>query len=143
MKHETLELVVARRAFKDTYTIGELFIDGVYFCDTLEPKVRDYAGGEKKVKGESAIPEGRYHVSEYLSPKRKMFVPQLDDVPMFGNVQIHIGNTKKDTEGCILVGKNSKKGCVMASKLTFDRLWEKLVAVWSVHAEVYITIINV
>lgn len=143
MKHETLELVLARRAFKETYTIGELFVDGVYFCDTLEPKVRDYAGGEQKVKGESAIPEGRYLVKQYLSPKRRMFVPQLMDVPMFENIQIHIGNTKKDTEGCILVGKNCKKGSVLSSKATFDRLWERLIEVWQVHASVYITVINV
>ena len=139
---ETLELVVVRKWKKESYTIGQLFIDGKYFCDTLEPKVRNYAGGEKKVKGESAIPEGRYLVKQRFSAKRHKFVPQLEEVPMFEAIQIHVGNTKADTQGCILVGENKKKGFLLHSTDTFDRLCEELIKAWSVHVDVYVTVLN-
>ena len=137
-----MEMVLLRKWYKDTYTIGKLYLDGVYFCDTLEPKVRDYDHGEQKVKGKSAIPCGRYHVRQVHSPKRKIYVPQLDNVPMFEAIQIHPGNTAKDTAGCILVGMNKQKGAVLESKETFSALFARLIEVWQVHCDVYITIIN-
>ena len=113
-----MELLLTRIAKKKTYTIGrfsilEEVIDEYsagtaekYFCDTLEPTWRDYKNGAYKVKGRSAIPEGRYAVVISWSPKMKQWLPILLGVPKFEGIRIHAGNTVKDTEGCILVGKH-------------------------------------
>ena len=80
--------------------------ESLLLCDTLEPTWRDYKNGAYKVKGRSAIPEGRYAVVISYSPKFKQWLPILLGVPKFEGVRIHAGNTAKDTEGCILVGQN-------------------------------------
>lgn len=106
-------LVMVERRFKRTeYTIGRLYIDGAYFCDTLEDRVRN---GEK-VKGKTAIPVGRYNVVKTMSPKYGKILPEIKDVPGFSGVRIHSGNTAEDTEGCILLGLNKKKGQVIYSR---------------------------
>ena len=111
-----------QRIFKaETYTIGKLFIDGVYFCDTLEDKVRDV-----KIKGITAIPAGKYKVKITMSNRFKKLMPLLIDVPNFEGVRIHSGNTSEDTEGCILVGKNSETGKVTNSRNTFEKLMLEL-----------------
>ena len=58
-------MTLTRIAKQKTYTIGRLEIDGVYFCDTLEPAWRDIGWGKpgKKIAGKTAIPEGRYAVA--------------------------------------------------------------------------------
>ena len=96
------------------------------FCDTLEPTWRDYNHGARKIKGRSAIPEGRYAVVISWSPKMKKWLPILLGVPMFSGVRIHAGNTAKDTEGCILVGENLKKGMVLNSNIWLHRLMERI-----------------
>ena len=111
-----------QRIFKaETYTIGKLFIDGVYFCDTLEDKVRDV-----KIKGITAIPTGKYKVKITMSNRFKKLMPLLINVPNFEGVRIHSGNTSEDTEGCILVGKNSEPGKVTNSRNTFEKLMLEL-----------------
>ena len=108
-------LRVERRFKGETYTIGSLSVNGEKFCDTLEDRVRDLAGGEAKVSGETAIPEGRYKVIVNRSPKFGRDLPRLLDVPQFEGVLIHRGNTDKDSSGCILVGENKVKGKVINS----------------------------
>ncbi len=110
-----MELRVERRFKGDGYTIGSLYVNGEKFCDTLEDKVRDLAGGEAKVPGKTAIPEGRYKVIVNRSPKFGRDLPRLLDVPQFEGVLIHRGNTDKDSSGCILVGENKVKGKVINS----------------------------
>lgn len=125
-----MEIRVKRIALKETYTIGRLYIDGEYICDTIEDKVRDI-----KIQNETAIPYGRYKVAmNYKSPKYSNFdkykwakeydgyLPRLIDVPEFDGILIHVGNTSLDTSGCILVGENKKKGKVINSVATFNRL---------------------
>ena len=46
-----MNLLLKRTALRDTYTIGKLYVDGQYWCDTLEDRVRDLTR-EKKVPGE-------------------------------------------------------------------------------------------
>lgn len=138
-----MELELRRIARKDTYTIGRLYVDGVRFCDTIEDKDRglsqalpESANRAKKRAGITAIPTGRYRVTLAVkSPKFskkaqydfcKGFLPRLINVPCFEGVLIHIGNTAKDTEGCILVGKNTKVGKVLESGVTFRALYAKL-----------------
>lgn len=96
------------------YTIGHLYIDGKYYCDTLEDVVRDLSI-EKKVPGETAIPAGTYDVIVNMSPKFGRELPRLVDVPNFSGILIHRGNTPKDTAGCILVGQNKRVGMVLNS----------------------------
>ena len=111
-----------------------------YFCDTLEPTWRDYKNGAYKVKGRSAIPEGRYVVVISWSPRFKQWLPILLGVPKFEGIRIHAGNTSADTEGCILVGKNREVGKVLDSRIWVHRLKQKIVETKGRGEPVWITI---
>ena len=138
-----MELILTRIAKRNAYTIGRLSIleevideysTGTaerYFCDTLEPIWRDYEHGAYKVKGRSAIPEGRYAVVISWSPKFGAWLPILlgDEAfkKQWSGIRIHAGNTVKDTQGCILVGKNREVGKVLDSRIWLHRLKQKIV----------------
>lgn len=116
--------IIIKRIFKGPdYTIGKLYIDGKYFCDTLEDTVR--APGVK-IPGRTAIPAGKYKIKLTESLRFGRLMPRLENVPGFTGVLIHSGNTAEDTEGCILVGKNRVKGKVLDSRETFARLFKLL-----------------
>ena len=116
-------LTLTRIAKRADYTIGRLEDEnGVKICDTLEPKYRDYKGGELKVPRKSAVPEGTYPVVMTKSKKFGKYLSLLFGVPGFEGVRIHSGNTVNDTEGCILVGQNLIKGKVLLSRLTLEKL---------------------
>ncbi len=127
-----IKLLLKRIARKSGYTIGKLFVDGEYFCDTLEDTDRLDEGMSldeiKKLKqpGQTAIPEGSYKVIVNVSPKFKRLLPRLQNVPGFEGVLIHRGNTAKDTAGCILVGENKRVGMVLNSTYYEERLVELL-----------------
>ena len=151
-----MELILERIAKRKTYTIGRIYIqrrvddeylagtENQYFCDTLEPTWRDYANGAYKVKGRSAIPEGRYAVVISYSPKFKQWLPILLGGPEFNRkwqgIRIHAGNTAADTEGCILVGKNREVGKVLDSRIWLHRLKQKIVEAKDKGEAVWITI---
>ncbi len=99
-----------------------------YFCDTLEPTWRDYAHGGYKMKGHSAIPEGRYPVVVTWSPKFQQWLPLLLHVPKFEGIRIHEGNTCCDTAGCILLGENREVGKVLDSRRYVNLLKRRLAA---------------
>jgi len=106
-----MELILNRIAKKDTYTIGKLYINGTYLCDTLEDKDRgltkDMSVSEiqkKKVYGETAIPTGKYQVIMSYSNKFKKVLPLVLNVPGYSGIRFHSGNTANDSLGCILVG---------------------------------------
>ncbi len=107
-------LELNRIAKKPLYTIGRLFVDGKYFCDTLEDRCRDLDKEEKVMNG-TAIPEGIYEVIVNVSAKFRRKLPLLLDVPHFSGIRIHRGNMDKDTSGCILVGENKQQGRVINS----------------------------
>ena len=108
--------VNVRRTFKGPdYTIGKLYLDGHYLCDTLEDTVRP-AG--TKIAGKTAIPAGTYKVKKTMSPRFKKILPEILNVPGFAGVRIHSGNTAADTEGCLLLGLNKAKGTVLESQAT-------------------------
>ena len=145
-----MKLRLERRWPKATYTIGRLYVDGVYFCNTLEDKDRGlkqtdqkYLIESRKVYGETAIPKGEYSVVlNVLSPKyagvswykQKTggYMPRLLSVPGFDGILIHPGgsNGPLDTMGCILVGKNTQVGRLTQSKDTFAALYKKMKAAW-------------
>ncbi len=120
-----MKLKVERCFFRPEYTIGKLEVDGEFFCDTLEDRVRDLSR-EKKVPGETAIPAGIYDVVVNISPRFKRKLPCLLNVPGFEGILIHRGNTPEDTAGCILVGENKVKGKVINSTPYELRLTEML-----------------
>jgi len=117
-----MELLLKRIYLGPKYTIGKLYINGKYFCDTLEDVVRDLNKdgdlldkGEQKIYGETAIPYGKYKVSVRFSPKFGRKLPRLFDVPHFEGILIHNGVTEANTEGCILVGENKVVGKLINS----------------------------
>ena len=149
-----MELLLQRIARRDTYTIGHLYIDGQYFCDTCEDTDRGLrqdlplsANQAKKRRGGTAIPGGRYRVtlgvkSPKYSKKKQYdftggFLPRLVNVPAFDGILILIGNTAADSEGCILVGRNTKVGMVLESTKTFKDLYARMK---SATGEIYITV---
>ena len=88
-----MKLILDRIFMADDYTIGRLFIDGAYFCDTLEDTVRDLkSDGSGKIYGETAIPTGEYKVMLARSPRFKRILPRLLNVPFFEGILIHSGN---------------------------------------------------
>ena len=114
---------VNRFEFKDTHTIGKMYIDGVYECYTLEDVVRNGT----KVIGKTAIPTGEYKVIIDASVRFKQDMPHILNVPNFTGVRIHSGNTSAHTEGCILVGTTwSGKDFIGNSKAAYKKFFEKL-----------------
>lgn len=102
-----MNLVLYRTKKLPTHTIGQLYIDGDFFCFTLEDVVREVEGEpvEKwKIKHETAIPMGQYEIKLVHSPKFGKDSPWLQNVPGFTEILIHSGVTHKDTSGCIIVG---------------------------------------
>lgn len=137
-------LRLERKYLKEEYTIGLLYVDGKYFCDTLEDKVRDFNkdgdlldAGETKVYGKTAIPYGKYRItldvkspSFSQKPYYKVFcngyLPRILDVPHFEGVLIHRGGTAEHTNGCVLVGQNKVRGGLTRSQQTFERLYRMM-----------------
>jgi len=124
----TLKLV--RKYRKEKYTIGKLYVDGVYFCDVIEDRDRgleDTMGlaeiMSKKRYGETAIPYGTYKVEITYSPKYKRMMPEVKNVKGFSGIRIHSGNTAEDTLGCLIVGKNTQVGMVTESRKTYSKLF--------------------
>ena len=139
----TMKLRVDRHYKGDKYTIGKLYIDDVYFCDTLEDVDRGLTQDmnlsviqEKKVMHQTAIPSGVYEIvmnvkSPTFSKKTQYefcegYLPRLLNVPGFEGVLIHIGNRIEDSSGCLLVGENKVKGQVINSTTTFKKLYDVL-----------------
>ncbi len=115
-------LITVRRLYKsDTCIIGELSVDGIFECFTLEDVERPV-----KVKGETAIPKGTYKVIINESKRFKRLLPLLLNVPSFEGVRIHSGNTNHDTEGCILVGQTRHKNYIGQSRKAFNKLFKKM-----------------
>lgn len=128
-----MRIELIRIAFKDTYTIGKLYVNGKYFSDVIEDKDRGLDSSmseseilKKKVKGQTAIPTGHYVINITYSHKYKRMMPLLLDVKGFSGIRIHSGNTSKDTEGCLIVGKNKKVGMVLESRDTYKRLFKMM-----------------
>lgn len=124
-----MKLTLKRIALRPTYTIGKLYIDDVYFCDTIEDTVRDlnkngkFDNGEKKVHSKTAIPYGTYEIKWTYSPRFKKYTPQLTSVPSFEGIRVHAGNTSADTEGCLILGENKQVGKVLNSRATINKFY--------------------
>lgn len=142
-----MELKVIRKWKKDDYTVGQLFVDGQLFCNTLEDKDRGLSDAmsveeikKLKIQNRTAIPTGTYTVTlNVVSPKfsKRQFyidtckgrVPRLLNVKGYEGVLIHVGDGadgQRKTAGCILVGRNTIVGGLTQGKETFKALYSKL-----------------
>jgi hypothetical protein len=117
-----MKLTLKRIAKKPAYTIGRLYIEDLYFCDTIEDIDRGLRQDmplseirKIKVKDKTAIPAGTYQMVVNMSPSKKRLLPRLLDVPGFEGILIHRGNTENDSSGCIIVGENKAVGKVINS----------------------------
>ena len=140
---EHLELVIKRIAAKADYTIGYLYVNGTFFCNTLENTDRGLDQKmpleellKRKVFGQTAIPTGIYRVTmnrkspkfsriEYYRDFCGGYMPRLLQVPGFEGVLIHRGNSEDATEGCLLVGDNTSRGGLSKSKARWEGLMKK------------------
>lgn len=110
-----------------------MYVNGDYFCDTLEDTDRGLCNDmnikqikEAKVYGQTAIPTGVYNISKTYSNKFKRVLPLVNDVKGFEGIRIHKGNTPEHTLGCILIGENKVKGKVINSTPYEKKLMEIL-----------------
>lgn len=142
-----MNIQLKRIAKKETYTIGKLYIDGVYFCDTIEDKDRGLNQimsindiKKKKVYGETAIPTGTYKLVIDYSNRFKKNMAHILNVPGYEGIRIHTGNSAKDSLGCIIVGKNKVVGKVVESRDTYNQLFPILQKAFK-EGEIKITIL--
>jgi hypothetical protein len=122
-----MKLTLIREAPDEKSTSGQLFINGNYFCDTLEDLDRGLKNDMPlaqiqliKVPKMTAIPTGTYMVAYTFSNRFQKYLPLLIAVPGFDGIRIHRGNTDEDTEGCILLGIRTAEDFIAHSKDEFD-----------------------
>lgn len=143
-----MEVLIDRAWKKDGYTISRLYVNGKLFgCNTLEDTDRGLSQDmqleeikNKKVYGQTAIPRGIYECVYTYSNRFKKMLPLLLNVKGFEGIRIHSGNSAKDTDGCILVGLNLKKGMVLNSREWTNKLVSKMKEAWDKKEKVTIVI---
>ena len=144
-----LNLKLERKWKKERYTIGNLYVNGVFFSNVLEDTVRglrqDMTPEEIqkiKIHGQTAIPSGRYEIRVTLSARFRRQLPILLNVPGYAGVRIHPGNTDANTEGCLLPGKNDRVGQVSNSRTTMAALQKQIEEAIYQNSKVYIEIVD-
>jgi hypothetical protein len=138
-----MEIEVKRRGNPATGAqLGEMFINSVRECFTLEDEVRETADPVTvwKVPGKTAIPRGRYQVIVNKSARFKRLMPLLVNVPGFSGVRIHPGNDAADTEGCILIGQECAGNLIFKSRAAFAVFFPKLQAALAQGEPVFCTV---
>lgn len=152
-----MEIKLDRRYRKSDYSIGNLYVDELWQCNTLEDTdrgLRQEMGASeicrRKEAGKTAIPQGKYRVGLTFSPefcgkswaqKYGGRVLSIEAVPGFSGVRIHPGNWPGDTDGCVLVGKNTVRGGLTMSLNNYLALVAKVQAALAAGQPVWITII--
>ena len=139
-----MEIKVDRKWKKEKYTIGRLYINGEFICNTIEDTDRGLTQSmseeeikSKKIYGKTAIPSGRYKIlMNVVSPKfsQKEFymnvckgkVPRLEGIKGFSGVLILSAATADNVEGCIGVGFNTEIGRLTSIKEAFEKVYSKL-----------------
>ena len=123
-KPHHINLLILRDTFTDESTMGELFVNGERFCDTLE---LPYRNNQRSV---SCIPIGQYKVRMRYpreSATREYLHLLVQEVKDRSYILFHRGNTAKDTRGCILVGQGSQQDIVHNSTLAMDLLMKEII----------------
>lgn len=120
-----MKIEIKREIFGKTYTAGTMNVDGKKLCDTLEPHAIDWTK-EEKTPGKTAIPAGTYKLEMCYSPKFKTRMPYIVGVPHFEGIMIHVGNSVRETRGCVLVGERTFPSVLTHSRNALNRLLELL-----------------
>lgn len=115
-------------------TIPEYQFSGMWI---LEDVVRPL-----KIKGETAIPAGRYKIELTYSNRFQRTLPLLLNVENYEGVRIHPGNSASNTEGCLLPGFTRKRDRVEYSRSAFELLYSFIEIAIAKKEEVYITVKN-
>lgn len=128
-----MKVLLDRKWKKQTYTIGRVYIDGVFFSNSMEDKDRGLSQDMSlldilalKQKSLTAIPTGTYTVMMTYSPKYQRMMPQVMDVPGFDGIRFHSFNTAEDSDGCIGLGMNDKPGWISNSRKTHTEFEKRL-----------------
>jgi len=136
--------LVRRKPYTDDYTSGKLYVNGEFECWTLEDKVREIQNvpvSAWKIKGKTAIPRGTYRIDIDWSNRFKKLMLHVLDVKGFDGIRIHIGNTDKDVEGCVLVGDDpGDDGFLGKSTPAYNRLFKKVKDAINAGTDVWLTI---
>lgn len=119
-----MQLQLVRDQYNDRCTLGRLFVNGAWFCYTIEDVDRQLENGGEKIHGQTAIPRGTYAIIINRSQRFGRDMPLLLDVPQFSGVRIHPGNTAADTQGCILVGTTRSIDAVGNSRAAYEKLFD-------------------
>ncbi len=118
-----INLLIIREEFTEESTIGNLYLDGEWLCDTLE---LPYIDNQKSI---SCIPAGQYKVRLRLareSATRNYLHLLVEDVKDRTYILFHRGNAAKDTRGCILVGIGREQNRVKNSTLAMELLVKEI-----------------
>ena len=118
-----VNLLIIRESFTDVSTIGNLYLNGEWLCDTLE---NPYLDNQRSI---SCIPKGQYKVrlrTARESATRDYLHLLVEDVPSRDYILFHIGNSAKDTRGCVLVGIGTKQDFVKNSQLAMELLMKEI-----------------
>jgi len=154
-----MQLTVKRKYFTNESTIGELYIDGVFECFTLEDKDRELEDSmllneinEKKVFGKTAVPRGTYKVTvsttgiipdvgQRLINGTKQ-LPGIDPVKGYAGIRIHVGNKATHTEGCLLCGRSKDINSIGESRLALNNVFDKILVAWNKKEAISITYVK-
>jgi hypothetical protein len=123
-KINKVNLLLIRDTLTEQSTMGKLFLNGEQFCDTLELPWKE---NQRSI---SCIPAGEYNARLRLpreSATREYVHLLIKDVPNRDYILVHIGNTTKDTKGCILVGQSRKQHFVGNSTLAMELLIKEII----------------
>lgn len=136
----SVNILITRTEKRDVCTIGELSVNDVPFCSTLELRF------DNAKKDSSSIPVGTYKAHIRYSTLKSRWVIELENVHPHvyvkegdtwkmitidrANVQIHAGNyqtvqsdpTKYNIKGCILVGRDIYECGFTDSKTVMNEL---------------------
>ena len=119
-----VNLLIIRDTFTDISTIGNLYLDGEWLCDTLE---LPYLDNQRNI---SCIPTGQYEVRLRLpreSATRDYIHLLVKDVKDRDYILFHIGNSAKYTRGCVLVGIGTEQDFVKNSRLAMELLMKEII----------------
>lgn len=120
-----MKMTLTRTSKQEGFTTGILCVGNEIVAHTLEPQYRDLRK-EKKVPGQTAVPEGTYHIELLFSAHFKRLMPYLANVPGFTGIMVHCGNRPSDSRGCILVGERAMPDRLANSRHTFDVLYGQI-----------------
>lgn len=120
-------------------TLSHLYIDGIFQCFLLEDKIR-----QVKIKSQTAIPTGEFHLvvntwggmnKKYANTFHDIHrgMIEIEGLPTFDAVYIHVGNTITQTAGCPLVGlswiKKDGDFQVLQSREAYKMVYPKLLKI--------------